>query len=108
MFRKKLISSLKRDAGLHKEGSFSKLGVDFDELDADRWTGVDNDLMLAWNFWEGWLDEASHNFAGFYEGINKSEWPRIALTIVASLTSERPIAEPIVKEHFDYRKTKKR
>ncbi len=103
-FKKRLIQCLERSKESHGSSSLSNLSREFDLLDCDRWDQEDVDLMLAWNFWEGWLDEANHHFSGYYGDIEKSDWPFLATVIIDALTSGKSIQEPKILKQFDYRK----
>ena len=103
-FRENLIRALARDIDLHEKSAYLDVGADFDDLDSDRWSNPDTDLILAWNFWEAWIDEANHNFVGLYPGIGKNDWPRLASIVIASLADHRALDVPVILRQMDYRR----
>ncbi len=100
-----LVESLTRDAIAHESGRYQDVGHNFDEFDASlpRGSGPDfNKLLLALNFWDGWIDARNHNWQ-YYEGINESDWPLLASRVIESLAKDQEISEPVVLKHFDFR-----
>ena len=57
-------------------------------------------LMIAWDFWDSWIDECNHGFPGFYEGISKEAWPELAKLIVEKLMEDGEIDDPLILKHF--------
>jgi hypothetical protein len=103
-FRKKLIEIFQRNIDFHERGKFDQLDGDFDALDALREMAFDADLTLAWNFWEGWCDEARHGFKGLYKGISKNDWPQLAEGVVECLATNKPIENKLIQNQFDFKK----
>ncbi len=66
-----IIERLRRAALLHEQGHMTKIGEGFAEYDA-KFPRNDRQLMIAWDFWDAWIDERNHNFPGFYKGIKRA------------------------------------
>ncbi len=99
------IDGLTRDSIAHESGRFKDVGAGFDTLNAElpRNQGPEFDkLFIALNFWDGWVDARNHDWK-YYEGIRQSDWPQLAKGIVAALSKDCEISEPIVLAHFDFR-----
>jgi hypothetical protein len=97
------IDGLSEDASAQEAGSFKDVGTSFDEVDGllPRDQGAEFDkLFIALHFWDGWIDARNHDWR-YYKGIEKSDWPILAKGIVAALSEDQEISEPIVLEHFD-------
>ena len=100
-----LVESLTRDANAHESGRYQDVGRDFDEFDTNlpRGSGPEfNKLLIALNFWDGWIDARNHDWQ-YYEGINESGWPLLASRVIESLVKDEEISEPVVLKHFDFR-----
>jgi hypothetical protein len=103
--RQLFIDGLTRDVIAHESGRFKEVGAGFDHLDAElpRDEGSEFEkLFIALNFWDGWVDARNHEWK-YYKGIDQSDWPRLAKRIVAALSEDREISDPMVLEHFDFR-----
>ena len=98
-----LIDNLTHDAIAHESGRYRDVGLGFDEFDAnlprdDR--PEFNQLFIALNFWDGWIDARNHEWK-YYSGISKSDWPELATHIVQAIVDDREITEPLVLQHFN-------
>ena len=101
-----LIKELRRDVEAHEASRHEQVGAGFDEFDRKlpRGQGPEFDkLSIAFNFWDGWIDARNHNWL-YYDGINESDWPVLARPIIASLEADEEISEPMVLDHFDFRR----
>jgi hypothetical protein len=90
---------LLRDAALHETGQLGAIGADFDELDTLT-RSAQEDVMIAWGFWEAWIDDRNHNFVGFYRGLEQETWPRYARYIADRLAHDAPITDPLIVQYF--------
>lgn len=101
-----LIQSLTHDAMAHEAGRRQEVGRDFDEFDANlpRDDNPEFDQMfIALNFWDGWIDARNHNWL-YYDDIEQSDWPKLARAIIQSIANNREIDEPLVLKHFNLQK----
>jgi hypothetical protein len=101
-----LIKELCRDAEAHEASRHEQVGAAFDEFDYQlpRGQGPEFDkLFIALHFWDGWIDARNHNWL-YYDGINESDWPVLARRIIWSLEIDEEITDPVVLDHFDFRK----
>jgi hypothetical protein len=99
------IDGLTSDAIAHESGRYEDVGAGFDDLDAELPRNQEAEfdkLFIALNFWDGWIDARNHDWK-YYEGIGRSDWPRMARTIVANLSEDLEIRDPLVLAHFDFR-----
>jgi hypothetical protein len=99
------IDGLSRDVDAHEAGRYEEVGAGFDDLEAalPRGHGPEFDkLFIALNFWDGWIDSRNHNWL-YYKGIEQSDWPVLARSIVKSLEADQEISGPMVLRHFDLR-----
>lgn len=94
-----IIECLRRDIKAHKEGKFEEIGKDFDTYDAE-FPRTDRQLMIAWDFWDSWIDERNHEFPCFYKGIAQRTWPHLANHIVEKLSKGEEISDPLILKHF--------
>ncbi|MDT3735405.1 MAG: hypothetical protein ROZ00_04170 [Denitratisoma sp.] len=97
-----LLSILNREATLHESGRYSELGENYDEVDQrlPRNGGPEfAKLLLALDFWSGWLDSAEHDWF-FYEPIHENDWPKLARAIVRDLEADREPNDPVLLKHF--------
>jgi hypothetical protein len=60
-------------------------------------------FSIARNFTDGWGDSCNHEWK-YYKGIQQSDWPRHAKTIIECIENTKEITEPVVIEHFGPRK----
>ena len=97
--KERMQSVLLRDAALHETGQLSAIGADFDELDTLT-RSAQEDVIVAWNFWEAWIDDRNHNFVGFYHGLEQEHWPRYARYIADCLAHDAPITDPLIVRYF--------
>ena len=93
---------LKSDAALQEQGRFAELGKHYDEVDY-AWPRCSDQLAIAWNFYDFWISERDHEFAGYAQGIAKDDWPRLAKYIADRLIAEEGIADPLILSHFGLR-----
>jgi hypothetical protein len=100
--RKLMAEVLESDAALHEQGRFTELGKHYDEVDYAR-PRCSDQLAIAGNFYDFWISERNHEFAGYAQGIAKDDWPRLARYIADRLTTEEEIADPLILSHFDPR-----
>ena len=96
-----ILRRLKRDSAFHQEGQFDKMGEPYDDFD-EKFPRPFVDLMIAWTFWDAWIDERNHGFPGFYQGITRDSWPKLAGHIINQLEKKQPITDPLVLAHFDF------
>lgn len=97
-----LIDILTREAVLHESRRYGELGANFDEVDQKlpRKSGPEfGKLLLALEFWSGWLDSAEHDWF-FYEPIHENDWPILALAIVSDLEADQEPTDPVLLKHF--------
>ena len=97
-----LLDILTREAALHESGRFGELGANHDEVDQKlpRNGGPEfGKLLLALEFWSGWLDSAEHDWF-FYEPIRENDWPILARAIVRDLEADREPTDPVLLKHF--------
>jgi hypothetical protein len=97
-----LIEGLLHDAIAHEAGHYNEVGAQFEAFErllteADGYTN--NQVSLAYDFWDGWIDAHNHDWR-FYEPIQEADWPRLARHIVHAPREDREITEPIVLDRF--------
>lgn len=104
--KQQIIEVLLRCAAEHDSGRL--VGLDpainnrFDDFDSalPRSAGPEFDkLIIAFEFWAGWLDSSIHDWK-FYDGIKSDDWPRLARLVAADLEADREISDPLVLSHF--------
>ena len=96
-----ILKRLKRDMALHEQGAFNKMGEVYDDFDEKFPRGY-LDLMIAWTFWDAWLEERNQGFPNSYEGITKEKWPVLAKELVLTLEKNEQIVQPLILSHFDW------
>jgi hypothetical protein len=104
--KQKLIDELTHSADAHDAGRVWDIDGLYDQLEGEVLRddpGREFDkLTIALEFWAGWIDARNHAWK-FYEGIEVSDWPRLARLIVEDLRADRETVDERVKRHFDYR-----
>jgi hypothetical protein len=103
--KRDMISGLLYAASEHEVGRLSEIELSFDTLDErlPRDAGPEFDqLFIALNFWEGWIDARNHDWK-YYEGIRTEDWPRLARSIAEDLKADRDITDEVVRKHFDFK-----
>ena len=98
-----MIEVLRVSSALHKEGKFGELDRMFHELEGVL-PGGKHQVIIAWEFYMGWVDASNHNFLVNYEGIAKDDWPRLAQHLADRLVANGEITDPLILSHFDYRR----
>ena len=78
-----------------------KMGEMIDDFDAEFPRGS-ADLMMAWTFWDAWIEERNQGFPNLYEGISKEDWGPLATQIIEQLEKKENITHPIILKHFDF------
>ena len=108
--KKLIIEHLERDIKLHNEEKFEEIGQGFNKFDKEFpefYTElIDNhpQLMIAWDFWDSWIDERNHGFPCFTKGMTKEKWPILAEHIVEKLSSGEEISDPFVLSAFVFKR----
>ena len=102
-FTPAVIGALRRDAGLHENGDFRKIGDDLERLEGELPGGFPQ-LAIAMTFWDEWVEAASHDFADSGEGLGRDDWPRLARHIADRLEGHGEITEHAVLANFDIRR----
>jgi hypothetical protein len=100
-----MISGLLQAASEQEAGRLSEIEQFFDTLDErlPRDAGPEFDqLFIALNFWDGWIDARNHDWK-YYEGIRAEDWPQLAKRIVEDLKADREITDEVVRKHFDFK-----
>ncbi len=77
------------------------MGESFDDFDAEFPRGAP-DLMIAWTFWDAWIEERNQGFPNHYEGISKEAWGQLATHLIERLEKKENITQPIILRHFDF------
>ena len=101
--RQFIVSQLERDARLHEQGQFEKIGSGLKEND-ERFPRDYDQLMIAWDFWDSWIDDRNHGFPGFSEGVEKETWSKLARHIAEQLSRGQEITEPLVLKNFVFKR----
>ena len=98
--KKFIIKCLNRDIKkLHEEGKVEEIGNGYAEYD-NEFPRTDRQLMIAWDFWDWWIDESNHGFPCFYAGITKESWPNLAKHIVEKLSKGEEISDQLILSNF--------
>ena len=96
------ITILREEARKHDESLFEEMGIDY-EIVEGKLTAMkitDKKIALAMVFWDAWLDERNHKFVGHYKGIEKENWPKLALNLVDYLEEKINYVQAIIEKHF--------
>ena len=96
-----ILKRLKRDKSFHEQGLLEKMGEAFDDFDLEFPPGSP-DLMIAWSFWDAWIEERNQGFPNNYEGIAKDSWPHLAAQIIERLEKNEKISDAVILKHFDF------
>lgn len=99
--RNLILRRLKRDKNFHERAEFDKMGETHDDFDREFPKGYP-DLMIAWTFWDSWMDERKQGFPNLYSGISKDTWPQLAGQVIEQLERKAPISNPLILTHFDF------
>lgn len=108
--KQRLIDELLRSADAQESGRIQEIDGSFDQLEECILNNPDPEfdrLRTAPEFWAGWIDAGNHDWL-FYEGIEASDWPRLARLIAEDLKADRETSDERIKKHFDYRLREKR
>ena len=62
--------------------------------------GVDPLSGRALDFWDAWGDAARHDWR-YYDGIERSDWPRMATALIWSLEEGWPVTDPQYVNYFE-------
>jgi hypothetical protein len=104
--KQRLIDELLQSADAHEAGNIWQIDGSCEQLEEMLLTNNPepefDKLKIALEFWNGWIDSRNHDWM-FYEGIEESDWPKLARLIVDDLKMERETADERVRSHFDYR-----
>lgn len=104
--KQRLTSELWRSADAHEMGQIWEIDGSYDQLEQEILTDHPepnfDKLKIALEFWAGWIDSRNHDWK-FYEGIEASDWPKLARVIVNDLKADRETVDERVTRHFDYR-----
>jgi hypothetical protein len=100
--RAEVVAALREAVAAHERGTFREICEAYDRLvrRAEQSTDVDPDLRVAIEFLDGWHDSSNHDWQ-FYEPLGQPDWPRLSLSLAASLEAGEPIDEG-VKERFAF------
>jgi hypothetical protein len=98
-----IVERLRRDALLHAQGQWQKIGEGFRENDG-RFPRAYDQLMIAWDFWDCWIDERNHEFPCFYKEVTKETWPQLARHIADQLSDNKEITEPRIVDNFVFKR----
>ncbi len=96
-----ILKRLKRDKIFHERLEFDKMGEVHDDFDREFPKGH-TDLMIAWTFWDAWINERNQGFPGFYAGISKEAWPRLSAHVIEKIENKTPISDQLILTHFDF------
>ena len=99
--RSLILKRLKRDQQFHRQGQYEKMGESYDDFD-EKFPTDFPDLMIAWTFWDAWIDERNQEFPNLYSGITKKDWPDLAQYIIDQLEKKQPVIHPILLQNFDF------
>ncbi|MCM2353403.1 MAG: hypothetical protein NDI63_07255 [Pseudobdellovibrio sp.] len=102
-FRAKLIDLLEQDIIFFEAGRFESMGKGFDAFEAEAYGNAHRpgeDINFAYEFYEAWLDENSHNYKINNCGFLKNEWPKYAQIIVHSLKHNSKITDSKLISNF--------
>ena len=100
--RKVLADALERDAAAHDAGDYDRIAKAYDDVLTELLPIQDVDAApfgLAFDFWDGWSDSRNHQWL-YYQGIARSDWPRLARHVAAAIRNATAITDPLVLEHF--------
>jgi hypothetical protein len=76
------------------------MGKRYDELDSLQGSSdSDSRLTLAWRFFDSWIDEKDHGFAGMHRGMRRDDWPNFANQI-ADYLDGRSALDPKIEAIF--------
>ena len=100
--RREVVTALRQAATAHECGAFEEIGEAFDRLAlrSQQLSDLDPDLRVAIEFLDGWYDSSNHGWQ-FYEPLGQYDWPRLSLSLAASLEADEPIDEA-VKQRFTF------
>lgn len=104
--KQKMIDTLLQKAEAHENEQFEEVKNGFEEMDQKlpRNEGSEyGKVFVAFHFWDGWIDSINHNWQEYYQGIGKSDWPKLAKSLAHTLENDEETSEEIIKEHFDFR-----
>jgi hypothetical protein len=100
--REAAAAGLLRSADAHDRGDFAVVEREFDTFEgslSQDASGVHDDVLLAFSFWDGWVDSSNHGWQ-YYEPLKQSDWPVLARTIAAALRSGDPVSDPEIVASF--------
>jgi hypothetical protein len=97
-----VVAALREATKAHESGAFSEIGQVYDRLAQRAWqlADVDPDLRVAIEFLDGWYDSSNHDWQ-YYDPLSKPDWPRLSLSLAASLEARKPIDEH-VRQRFTF------
>lgn len=99
-----LIEGLLHDAAAHEASYYDKIGMQFEAFEHLLVEATDynnNQIGLAYDFWDGWIDARNHDWR-FYEPITEADWPKLARHVAQALADDRPITDRIVLDRFQH------
>ena len=97
-----LAAALRREAARHEAGNYSEIGVEYDQTEVDTLPLrhiASQMFFFAFNFWDGWVDSSNHEWR-HYAGIEKKDWPSLAIEVAEALETGKTMATPALLEHF--------
>lgn len=63
-------------------------------------SAVDPDVRVAVDFLDGWYDSSNHDWQ-FYEPLGRDDWPRLSLSLAASIEKREPI-DSLIETMFTF------
>ncbi len=97
-----MIEGLLNDATAHEAGRYKDIGAQFEAFErllTEADGNTNNQISLAYDFWDGWVDTRNHDWR-YYEPITEADWPRLARHIVQALQEDRPVTELMLLNYF--------
>ncbi|MGQ0658681.1 MAG: hypothetical protein ACT4NU_11420 [Chromatiales bacterium] len=105
--RERFAALLRRDAALHRQGQFQKLGADFMALQSQLRHGGDEryrKLLVALSFWDAWILGRNTDWLENCH-VEVDAWPRLADVVAADLEADCDITDSDVIKAFDLSST---
>jgi hypothetical protein len=104
--RKSLARHLLRNAEAHEAGSHNYLDKGYGEIERavprEGYPEIET-FLIALDFWRAWIEAGRRGWRGS-EGIEGTDWPRLARRIVAALESDLDVDDPTILGLFGPRK----
>ena len=101
----KLVKYIEVTRDLFDRKKYDKIGEDFDELHAMLYNNRESidyeNVSIAINFLDAWIDSVQHDFMIKYKGIEKKEiWSELARELISNLENGENISNNIILKHF--------